>query len=167
MKFISALLACFLIAGVLGCSGTDKDRATASSGSMPSFPNEAQGAAGASAGAPPLASYPDAHAAGGSNLGVSTPYQSKGPAVTQNINAQPFLSGDQAMRGTSQQADTAGGLVSRRDGTMFGPTDLPAAGIGPGMQGAAESGATGGRGTRGGGGLSAPVKPAADQTSGK
>ena len=167
MKLISCLLASFLIAGVLGCSGSDKDRATASSGSMPSFPREAQGAEGAGAGAPPLAAYPDAHAAGGSTLGVSTPYQSKGPAVTQNINPAPFLSGDKAMRGGPQQADMAGGLVSRRDGTMYGPTDLPAAGSGPGMQGAAESGATGGRGARGGGGLSAPVKPPANQTSGK
>jgi hypothetical protein len=134
---------------------------------MPSFPNQAQGAAGAGAGTsqPP---HVDAHAAGGSNLEASTPYETKGAAATQNINPAPFLTATEGMKPSAQNGQMSGGLVARRDGTMFGPADQPAAGVGPGMQSTAQSGtAAGARRTRGGGGLSAPVKPPSNQSTGK
>jgi hypothetical protein len=37
---------------------------------------------------------------------------------------------------------SAGALVSRADGTMYGPTDMSPAGIGPGMEGPGSSGST-------------------------
>jgi hypothetical protein len=168
MKSIVALFACILIMSVLGCSGNDKDRATASSGSMPSLPNEARGAAGAGTTSAENAWNTDAKAAGGSNLQVSTPYQTKGTTVSQNVNPSPYLNATEGLKAGGQNAELAGGLISRRDGTMFGPTDQPAAGIGPGMQGTAQPATSAGtRSTRGGGAVSAPVKPPSSQTTGK
>lgn len=171
MKSISGLLALLLFVGIgVGCSGNDKDRATASSGSAPSSPNTAQGAAGAGMYSADQQTQADPSSSGGSTLQASTPYrQEKGGAVSQNVNPAPFLTASQA-NPSGQNATSATGLVSRADGTMFGPADLPAAGVGPGMEGGATQGGiprSSGRGRPSGGGLSAPVKPSSNQTSGK
>lgn len=169
MKSISGFLALLLFVGIgVGCSGSDKDRATASSGSAPSSPNIAQGAAGAGMSSADEQTQVDPSASGGSTLPASTPYsQEKGKAVSQNVNPAPFLTASQSKPGAQNAAST--GLVSRADGTMFGPADLPAAGVGPGMEGATQSGAapSSNTGKVSGGGLSAPVKPSSNQTSGK
>lgn len=170
MKSVPGSLAVLLIIGIcVGCSGNDKDRATASSGSMPSMPNTSQGAAGAGAASAEEPAQVDPSSSGGSTLPASTPYsQQKGTTVSQNVNPAPFLTASQAKPGPQNLG--AVGLVSRADGTMFGPADLPAAGIGPGMEGPTQGGASRSStrtGRPSGGGLSAPVKPSSNQTSGK
>lgn len=170
MKSVHGILTLLLMAGlvvVMGCSGNDKDRATASSGSMPSMPTAAQGAAGAGVASGDQAVQADPSSSGGSTLPASTPYtQGKGTAVSQNVNPAPFLTASQAKPAMEGSAGSRG-LVSRADGTMFGPADLPAAGIGPGTEGATQGGASRSSNAGRASGLSAPVKPSSNQTSGK
>ena len=177
MKSAFGFLALFVIVSVcavfVGCSGSDKDRATASSGSAPSSPNTAQGAAGAGMATENEAVQVDPSSSGGSTLPASAPYsQAKGGAVSQNVNPAPFLTASEGKPGEAKVSSSTG-LVSRADGTMYGPSDQPAAGIGPGMEGATQGGgarvgANGGRGkASAGSGLSAPVKPSSNQTGGK
>ncbi len=155
---------------VLGCSGNDKDRASAATGSGASLPSSAAGAEGSGV-VPPEQPQMDAGASGGSSLPASTPYsQGKGGTVAQNVNAAPFLTSESIKGGAAQRAASSTGLVSRADGTMYGPSDQPAAGVGPGMQGAGQTSAgPGGNAGHnpGGGGLSSNAKPAANQRSGK
>jgi hypothetical protein len=155
----------------VGCSGNDKDRATASSGSVPSSPNTAQGAAGAGMRTVDEAAQVDPSSSGGSTLATSTPYtDGKGAAVSQNVNPAPFLTANEA-GATTARGGASTGLVSRADGTMYGPSDQPAAGVGPGMEnastGSAGMGANRSRGKATAGALSATTKPSADQSSGK
>lgn len=173
MKSVPGILALLLMASlvsVVGCSGNDKDRATASSGSMPSAPTASQGAAGAGVASGDQAVQADPSSSGGSMLPASTPYsQGKAGTVSQNVNPAPFLTAGQAKQGPETNTNS-NGLVSRADGTMFGPGDQPAAGIGPGMEGQAQRGAgtsNAGTGKASGGGLSAPVKPSSNQSRGK
>ncbi len=146
-------VALLLGSAFLGCSGNDKDRATASAGSMPNLQNQAAGAEGASGdkdAAPPKVVHPEAN--GGAGLRASTPY-SGGTPVSQNINAGPFLNAAET-HPAPQNSVPAVGLTARADGTMYGPNDQPAAGIGPGIVG-------------GGGGASSGNPPANARTGGK
>jgi hypothetical protein len=170
MKALPGFLVLVLIVGVMGCSGNDKDRATQPTGSMPSFANTTAGAEGAGAVSGDQKMETSAASSGGSSLQASTPYSSgKSSTVSQNLNPAPFLTAAGAKAGAPNIA-SATGLVSRADGTMYGPSDLAAAGVGPGMSGAAETGANRSSNAGKAGaktGLSAPAKPASNQTSGK
>ena len=129
MKNVFLLLGLPAIMLVLGCSGqgVGKNRENA----MREGGVASQGVRTESQ--PPV--QLSAQASGGSNLPASAPYtQPNAPAVSQNLNAAPFL--------TSAGAPTMSnvfvspqqlGLTSRAEGTMNGPSDRPAAGIGPGM----------------------------------
>jgi hypothetical protein len=170
MKTLPGFLVLLLIVSVMGCSGNDKDRATQPTGSMPSFANTTSGAegAGVASGDQKLETSPES--SGGTSLQASTPYSSgKGGAVSQNLNPAPFLTAAGGKESTPKTA-SATGLVSRADGDMYGPSDLTAAGVGPGMSGAAEGGATRSSNAgkaKGNTSLSAPAKPPSSQTSGK
>jgi hypothetical protein len=132
------LLSLMFLIALSGCSGSDKDRPTASPGSMPFQPSEAAGAEGASgdqAARPPATLHPEAN--GGSTLRASTPYAGTAP-VSQNLNPSPFLTAAEA-HGTTTQAVPTAGLTARADGTMYGPNDQPAAGTGPGIVGGGSS----------------------------
>lgn len=170
--FFALLLVVSLCAVFVGCSGNDKDRATASSGSAPSSAETAQGAAGAAMTPVEEPILVDPAASGGSTLPASAPYnQAKGPAVSQNVNPAPFLAASETSANVGK-VSSSNGLVARADGTMYGPNDAPAAGVGPSTEGAAQGGAArgasnGGRGHASAGGSSATAKPSANQTSGK
>lgn len=170
MKRIFGILIGLAMICVLGCSGNDKDRATAATGSAPSFQNQAAGAEGAGV-VPPEQPQSDPASSGGSMLPASTPYsQGKGAAVSQNVNPAPFLTSESVKGNAAQRAASSTGLVSRADGTMYGPSDQPAAGVGPGMQGSAQTSAGAGANAGhnpGGGGVSTNAKPASNQRSGK
>lgn len=139
MKRSALLFASLMLISLLGCSGTNKDIAVQPAGSIPLEPTEAAGANGAKGNVAPVeAPGADAHASGGTTLAVSTPYnQPNAPAVAQNLNAAPFLVSTE-WKGSASQQPPSPGLTSRADGTMFGPADQPAAGIGPGTMGATE-----------------------------
>lgn len=139
MKRFALLFSSLMLVSLLACSGTNKDTAVEPAGSIPLEPTEAAGANGAKGNVAPVeAPGPDAHASGGSTLAVSTPYnQPNATAISQNLNAAPFLVSTGGKGASSQQPPNPG-LTSRADGTMFGPHDQPAAGIGPGTTGATE-----------------------------
>lgn len=142
MRITAAFIALLLIVGVMGCSGSDKDRATQPTGSLPSFPNTTAGAGGAGVanGDQQVETAPES--SGGYSLPASTPYnQGNGAAVSQNLNPAPFLMAKEPSNTTGVNISNSSGLIARADGDMYGPSDLPAAGVGPGMQGAAEGGA--------------------------
>ena len=166
MKALSGFLGLLLIVGCLGCSGNDKDRATQPTGSMPSFPTTSAGAEGAGAGAGEPQEQVNPESSGGTSLAVSTPYNDgKAQPVSQNLNAAPFLVTSQEQGPTQKQVSSTG-LVSRADGDMYGPTDLPAGGVvtGGGSGGGGTQSPSAGQGKRG---PSAPVEPPASQSSGK
>lgn len=169
MKTLPAFLVLLLIVCVMGCSGNDKDRATQPTGSMPSFANTSSGAEGAGVASGNQKQETSPESDGGTSLQASTPYSSgKGGTVSQNINPAPFLTASAAGKGGTPKTASATGLVSRADGTMYGPSDLSAAGVGPGMSGAAEGGASPSSGkAKSNTGLSSPVKPPSSQSSGK
>jgi hypothetical protein len=139
VKRCALLFASLMLISLLGCSGTNKDTAVEPTGSMPMQPTEAAGANGAKGNVAPVeAPGPDAHASGGSTLAVSTPYeQPNAPAAAQNLNPTPFLVSTGGKGAAAQQPPTPG-LTSRADGTMFGPEDQPAAGVGPGTMSTTE-----------------------------
>ncbi|MGE5323068.1 MAG: hypothetical protein ACM3SW_09410 [Actinomycetota bacterium] len=142
MRIAAAFIALLLIVGVLGCSGNDADRATQPTGSTPSFPNTTAGAAGAGVANGDQQAQTSPEGSGGSTLPASTPYnQGNGGTVSQNLNPAPFLMAKEPSSAAGVKISSSHGLVARADGTMYGPTDLPAAGVGPGAQGAAEGGA--------------------------
>lgn len=142
MRIAAAFIALLLIVGVMGCSGNDKDRATQPTGSEPSFPNTTAGAAGAGVARGDQQVQTSADSSGGTSLPASTPYnQGNGAAVSQNLNPAPFLMAKEPSTAAQVNISSSRGLIARSDGTMYGPTDMPAAGVGPGMQGAAEGGA--------------------------
>ena len=169
MKTLPAFLVLLLIVCVMGCSGVDKDRATQPTGSMPSFADTSSGAEGAGVASGDQKQETSPESDGGTSLQASTPYSSgKGGTVSQNINPAPFLTASAAGKAGPPKTASATGLVSRADGTMYGPSDLSAAGVGPGMSGAAEGGASPSSGkAKSNTGLSSPVKPPSSQSSGK
>lgn len=165
MKIALSFLMSLLIVAAMGCSGLDKDRATQPTGSMPSFANTSAGAAGAGVANGDQKDDATPASSGGSTLPASTPYSGGKAAVSQNLNAAPFLVTSES-QGAAQKQVSSTGLVSRADGDMYGPTDLPAGGVvtGGGSTGGATQSPSAGQGK---GGPSAPRKPAANQTSGK
>jgi hypothetical protein len=171
MKLLSVFLGLLLIVVCLGCSGSDKDRATQPTGSMPSFATTTAGAEGAGAGAGEPQQQVNPESSGGTSLAVSTPYNdSKAQPVSQNLNPAPFLAGRESGTAALPRESSSTGLVSRADGTMYGPSDLTAAGVGPGTQGAAEGGsypASKGRAAKGNAGRPGTQKPPSNQSSGK
>lgn len=170
MKTLPGFLGLLLIVCAVGCSGNDKERATQPTGSMPSFANTSSGAEGAGVASGDQKTETSAASSGGSSLQASTPYNSGKGTVSQNLNPSPFLTAAASGNGGAPKAASATGLVSRADGTMYGPSDLAAAGVGPGMSGTAEGGATRSSNAGKAGaktGLSAPVKPPSNQSSGK
>ncbi len=131
MRRICGLALVALAGLLLGCSGLDKDRGdrTTSHGSMPSPAGAAEGSAGAGAKAQSPNRLMDAHASGGSTLPAYSAYGG-GTAQQQNVNPAVFVNASHAA--TQQQKAPETGLVSRADGTMYGPGDQIPAGAGPG-----------------------------------
>ncbi len=140
MKKFSLISFALMLVAVLGCSGNDLDRGTSPRGAKPLPANEAAGAQGSRGSAPSPTTQTDAHASGGSSLEASLPYsQPNTPAASQNLNAAPFLvAAEPHKAGEIPAQPWSPGLTSRADGTMYGPTDQPAAGAGPGMMPAPE-----------------------------
>jgi hypothetical protein len=127
---------------VAGCSGNNV-------GTSPSLPDAVEGAAGAGQLGTPQPVQIDSASNGGSSLAAAAPYagDGKGGAVQQNVNAAPFLQASTPMK--TGMALPAGALVSRADGTMYGPTDMSPAGT------PAENQSSGTKSTTG----TVPVKP--------
>jgi hypothetical protein len=117
---------------------------------LPSLPDAARGAAGAGELPAPAPPQIDSASNGGSSLMAAAPYAGDGKGtVQQNINPVPFLQTSVPMKsGMSMPASAAETLVSRADGTMFGPTDLPPAGAGPMIETVASGASTSNQSTR-------------------
>jgi len=128
-NLLAIAVCCTLMIIVAGCSGTNGGMM------MPSLPGSVEGAAGAGAQATVEPPQIDSHSNGGSSLAVASPYagDGKGGVVQQNVNPAPFLQASSPMK--AGMALPVGSLVSRADGTMYGPGDLSPAGVGPGMEG--------------------------------
>lgn len=78
---------------------------------------------------------------GGSALRASMPYSQPGaPVASQNLNAAPFLIAAESHGAIVPASTWSLALTSRADGTMYGPGDRPAAGIGQGITPSAEGG---------------------------
>jgi hypothetical protein len=109
-----------------------------------------EGAAGAGQLGTPQPVQIDSASNGGSSLAAAAPYagDGKGGVVQQNVNAAPFLQASTPMK--TGMALPAGALVSRADGTMYGPTDMSPAGT------PAENQSSGAKSTTG----AVPAKPA-------
>ena len=126
MKKFALLLAASMLLVAIGCSGD-----------APQTPSEhSVGAQNVSAGSDIQQSIQtDAHASGGSALPASLPYsQPNAPVASQNLNAGPFLTSAEPHGAAGAPAEPwSPGLTSRADGTMYGPSDQSAAGIGQGM----------------------------------
>lgn len=148
MKNLLAIaVICTLMMLVVGCSGNNV-------GTSPSLPEAVEGAAGAGAQATAEAAQIDSHSNGGSSLAAAAPYggDGKAGAVQQNVNPTPFMQSSIPMKaGMAMPASSSVTLVSRADGTMYGPTDMSPAGAGPGMQGAGTGGSTPNQSFRGAG----------------
>lgn len=132
MRKVSGLALVALAGLLLGCSGLNKDLGgrTTSHGTMPSPAGAAEGSRGAGEKAQsPTAALMDSHASGGSTLPAYSTYGG-GTAQQQNVNAAVFVNAAHAA--TQQQKAPEPGLVSRADGTMYGPGDQIPAGAGPG-----------------------------------
>jgi hypothetical protein len=132
MKRIALLLAVSALAMISsGCPGTGQDKyfEEAKRGNAVTALGTASNAEANSA--PTRLS---AQANGGSNLPASMPYlASNAPAVSQNLNAAPFLTTAGAPMSNLFVSPQQLGLTSRAEGNMSGPSDQPAAGIGRGM----------------------------------
>lgn len=135
MKYLALLsISCILLVAQ-GCTSLDQSGAGVESSVAevpavsPTPPPPASG------GLPPASGQPDPSANGGSTLPASAPYaQDNSARVPQSVNPVPFLAGGQP-RGAAagNQAALSSSLTSRADGTMSGPTDLPAASTGWGV----------------------------------
>jgi hypothetical protein len=138
-KLFGFAVICTCVCGMTlfaGCSSGNNQ------GTMPSLPEVAEGAAGAGQLGTPQPPQIDSASNGGSSLAAAAPYagDGKGGAVQQNINAAPFLQASTPMKTGMALPAVSGALVSRADGTMYGPTDMSPAGAGPGTQGMTSSG---------------------------
>ncbi len=134
VKRFALLLAASMLLVASGFSGTQAKPAAPG-------PSAAAGAENAgSGGSAQQSPQTDAHANGGSALPASMPYtQPNAPVASQNLNAAPFLifAEPRGAAGAPAQPRSPG-LTSRADGTMYGPSDQPAAGTGQGMIAAPE-----------------------------
>jgi hypothetical protein len=141
-NLVAIAVICTLMMIVAGCSGTNSGMM------MPSLPGSVEGAAGAGAQANAEPAQIDSASNGGSSLAAASPYagDGKGGAVQQNVNPTPFLQASSPMK--AGMALPAGSLVSRADGTMYGPGDLSPAGAGPGMERPGTGGAAPNQGFR-------------------
>jgi hypothetical protein len=136
-KLLAMAAASVLIFGIMmiaGCSGNNV-------GTSPSLPETVQGAAGAGAQSAAEPMQVDSASNGGSSLAAASPYAGDGKSTAQqNVNPTPFLQASSPMKaGMTMPAVSATTLVSRADGTMYGPTDMSPAGAGPGAQGMSAS----------------------------
>lgn len=133
MKNLFGVAVICMLMIVAGCTGNNV-------GTSPSLPDAVEGAAGAGQLGTPQPVQIDSASNGGSSLAAAAPYagDGKGGAVQQNVNAAPFLQASTPMK--TGMALPAGALVSRADGTMYGPTDMSPAGEGQGTQGMPSSG---------------------------
>ena len=139
MKNLIGIFAALLLSVLIGCSGNDRmgagenlggDTGNSSASTEQDY-NLKQPAA------------TDPEASGGTTLRASTPYsEASKPAIGQNLNPAPFTGGpEQAAQRAARNAGSAADLSANRAmGTVDGPMDLPAAGVGPGMQGPSTSG---------------------------
>ena len=146
MQKIALFLAFLMLIAVIGCA-TSMD----STSSQAKVAAASASAAGSQTAAVAAKVAPASN--GGSSLQASQPYtQANVPAVSQNLNAAPFLTTVEARgaAGAPPQVPSPG-LTSRADGTMYGPGDQPAAGAGAGMIAPAQSHAVPGK---------RPVQPA-------
>lgn len=135
-KLALLLVVSALLMVVVGCPVVDQrpeKTAAASTGAQaPSAETKAE---------EPVRSDPAAN--GGSSLRASMPYSQAGaPVASQNLNAAPFLITAESRGAIVPAATWSPALTSRADGTMYGPGDRPAAGIGQGMAVSAEGGKT-------------------------
>jgi hypothetical protein len=146
VKTLLGMLVICSVVFVAGCAGNNV-------GTSPSLPEAVKGAAGAGAQATAGAPQIDNESNGGSSLAAAAPYASdgKGGAVQQNVNPSPFMTASSSMKSGMALPASAGALVSRADGTMYGPTDMSPAGIGPGMEGPGSGGSTPNQSFRGAG----------------
>lgn len=138
MKNLLAIAVICSLMIMVGCFGNNV-------GTSPSVPGSVEGAAGAGAQPNAEPAQIDSHSNGGSSLAAAAPYagDGKGGAVQQNVNPAPFLQASSPMKaGMAMPSSSSVTLVSRADGTMYGPTDMSAAGSGQGMP-ATTSGAAG------------------------
>lgn len=132
MKKFVLLLAVSMLLVAVGCPGNEPQTASET---------RSAGAQNVSGGSDTQQSIQtDAHSSGGSALPASLPYsQPSAPAASQNLNAGPFLtSAESHGAGQAPAQPWAPGLTSRADGTMYGPSDQPAAGSGQGISPAPE-----------------------------
>lgn len=144
-NLLSIVVTCTLMMFVAGCEATNSDMM------RPSLPQSVQGAAGAGAQANAQPAQINSESSGGSSLTAASPYagDGKGAAVQQNVNPTPFLQDSSPMQPGMELP--SGALVSRADGTMYGPGDMSPAGGGPGMEGPGTGGSTPNQSFRGAG----------------
>jgi hypothetical protein len=149
VKHLFAMVVICTLLMVAGCSGNNNV------GTNPSFPETTLGASGSGAGArlTTEAMQSDSSASGGTSLPAAAPYggNGKGAVVQQNVNPMPFLTSSSPLKPGMTLPGSASALVSRADGTMYGPTDMSPAGSGPGMEGPGSEGATPNQSFRGAG----------------
>jgi hypothetical protein len=142
---VSAALLSFC---VVGCSGTDNDRSGAN---LPGYSGGGSSAATSQDYNQKPAPTSDPEASGGSTLAASTPFKANGPAISQNLNPAPFMGSGTAGQGDANSGRSVILSSNRTMGTVEGPSDQPAAGIGPGMLGQSSSGSFRGPGFSGSG----------------
>jgi hypothetical protein len=144
-NLLAIAVTCTLMMFVAGCEGANSGMM------MPSLPESVQGAAGAGAQATAQPAQITSESNGGSSLAAASPYagDGKGGAVQQNVNPTPFLQASSPMKAGMELP--AGALVSRADGTMYGPKDMSPAGAGPGIEGPGTGGSTPNQSFRGAG----------------
>lgn len=118
--WIVLFVGCFLLFAQ-GCTRNDRD--TAGLKHEPGAPTETTAL-------PPTAGTQgyqgDSSSNGGLGLRAAAPYSS-GSAAQQNVNPGPFVSAGPAQAGTAAGMPSTSMLTRSADGTMSGPTDLPAA----------------------------------------
>ena len=131
MRKVCGFMLLAMAALLMGCSGLNKDLGgrTTSHGTMPSPAGASEGSAGAGERTQPATALMDAHASGGSTLPA---YSSYGGGAAQQQNINPTVFTNAAHAATQQQKAPETELVSRADGTMYGPGDQMPAGAGPG-----------------------------------
>lgn len=110
-----------------GCTHNDRDSAGLKR--LPEIPpTEATAEPARNPAQPPSQSNPEAN--GGLSLRAAAPYSISGAPVAQSVNPGPFVQAGQARGGAGGALPSTGMLTRSADGTMSGPSDLPAASTG-------------------------------------
>jgi hypothetical protein len=142
MTKVALLLAVITLMFAVGCSSksaTEEKRENASRASQETVAASAAQGSRSETNQPESAKLNPA-SSGGSSLQASMPYsQPNAPAASQNLNAAPFLTTAESAATRVPAPTWSPALTSRADGTMYGPGDRPAAGIGQGMMAAPQS----------------------------